>query len=445
MQSSTIDKAGPRAWYAVGLLGALYIVAFLDRVILALLVEPIREQFNVSDTQISLLIGFNFALFYALVGIPMGRLADRVNRRNLIILTSIVWASCTFFSGMASAFWVLCLLRIGVAIGEAALSPSVISMIGDLFPQSQRGRATSIYMALGALGATGGYMLGGQMVGAIGDVESLMLPVVGSVQPWQAVFFAAAAPAAVLTLLIVLTLEEPKRIQHSSEDSHAISGAWLHRQWRPLLLLFLAGAIGQIIVRGLVAWTPSYLHREFDWAISDAGISMGLITMICGVGGMVIVPALTEAWLRSGKADAPPLVLTAGMASGAVFTLIAAFAPTADLFLTALGATMFVTMGTGVLIMVSIQLYAPAQTRGEFMAVCLLLTALIADGIGPSVVPVAAGLIGGEEAPLNLGFAVAAIAGPLGCIFALMARPGLMTMGSKSAVPPHAASPASAD
>lgn len=439
MQPATLEKAKPNAWYAVGLLGALYVVAFLDRVILALLVEPIREQFGVSDTEISLLIGFNFALFYALVGIPMGRLADRINRRTLIIITTIVWATCTFVSGLASTFWVLCALRVGVAIGEAALSPSVISMIGDLFPQSQRGRATSIYMALGALGATGGYMLGGQMVGAIGDIESLTLPLVGAIQPWQAVFFAAATPAAALVLLIFFTLTEPKRTHHGATDSHAISGAWLRREWRPLVWLFLAGAIGQIIVRGLISWSPSYLHRAFDWAISDAGTYMGLITMICGVGGMVLVPALTEAWLRSGKADAPPVVLTIGMMSGAVLTLVCAFAPSAEIYLTALGAAMFTTMGSGVLLMVSIQLYAPASTRGEFMAVCLLMTALIADGLGPTVVPFAASLIGGESGTLNLGFAVAALAGPIGCIFALIARPGLVELGQRNAAPPAAA------
>ncbi|HVK80454.1 MAG TPA: hypothetical protein VM915_07555, partial [Verrucomicrobiae bacterium] len=105
----------------------------------------------------------------------------------------------------------------------------------------------------------------------------------------------------------------------------------------------------------------------------------------------------------------------------------------------------FVTMGSGVLIMISIQLYAPAKTRGEFMAVCLLTTALIADGFGPSVVPVATSLIGGEGAPLNIGFAVAALAGPLGCVFALMARPGLMKMGDKPVATPLATSNVTAE
>src|SRR5690606_28244656 len=111
-------KAGKAAWYAVLLLGALYIVAFVDRIALNLLIEPLKVRFDVTDTQISLLIGINFALFYAIVGLPMGRLADRMNRKHLILISTAVWALCTLASGFATAFWVLCVMRIGVAIGE---------------------------------------------------------------------------------------------------------------------------------------------------------------------------------------------------------------------------------------------------------------------------------------------------------------------------------------
>ena len=423
-------KAGATAWYAVVLLGALYIVAFVDRVILALLVAPLKEEFGVSDTQISLLIGFNFALFYALVGLPMGRLADRVNRRNLILASTAVWAACTFLSGTATAFWVLCVLRIGVAVGEAALSPSAISMIGDLFPRDQRGRATALYMAMGATGATGGYILGGHMVGAIGQHEMIAIPFLGDFKPWQTVFIAVASPAILLAGLMLATLREPPRLSLATEPAPSTRPfAWATRLWRPLLLLFVAGSTGQTMVHGMGTWAPTYIVREFGWQIGQAGVRVGVVTMVGGVGGMIIWPLVTEWWTRRGRPDALPLVLTFGLLAGAAMMIAAALAPSALLFLAAYALAMFFLMGTGVLLMVAIQIFAHPTMRGELMAVCLLLTALIALGLGPTLVPLIGGWIGGPDDNLRSGFvAVALLTGPLAALVVHIARPGLLRL-----------------
>lgn len=414
-----------KKWGILALLGTIYLVAFIDRVILALLIDPLKESFAISDTQMSLLIGFNFALFYCLVGIPMGKLADRINRRNLIVITAIVWVGCTAVSGMADSFWMLCVLRIGVAVGEAALGPSAISMIGDLFPPHQRARATSIYMAMGALGATGGYLLGGYIVTAISSTDMTILPILADLEPWRIAFFVAAAPAAVITLLFFLLVSEPSRTGDAPAVGHKFTMEWLALPWRPLLYLFIAGSIGQATVRGLVVWMPTYMHREFDWLVGQAGMAIGTITMVCGIGGMLLWPYLSEKWRQQGVADALPMTLIIGMATGAVLTILMTMATSGPVLLSLFGATMFFVMGTGVLLMVAVQHYVPSNKRGEFMAVCMLLTVMIADGLGPSLVPMAVSLLGGENASLHLGFAALAIAGPIGCCFALVARKGL--------------------
>lgn len=431
----TSGKGRLRAWYAVGLLGALYIVAFIDRIVLALLIEPLKGEFGVTDTQISLLIGFNFALFYALVGLPMGRLADRVNRRTLIIASTAVWAACTLLSGFATAFWMLGLLRIGVAIGEAALSPSAISMIGDLFPKKDRGRATSVYMAMGAAGATGGYIVGGYMVGLIGEAGGIVIPGIGAFKAWQTVFLAVSVPAIVLGLLLWATVREPTR--------GAATGAvlepsprweWARKVWRPMLLLFIAGSVGQSMVHGLLTWAPSLMVRDFGWLVGRAGMTVGVATLIGGVGGMVLWPMITER-LGRRREDALPLILTFGVLAGGAAMILAATAATPTVFIIGYGLTMFALMGTGVLLMIAIQQFARANMRGEMMALCLLLTALIAQGIGPTFVPIASRLLDPVNADIKMGYiALAIVASPLAALFALWARPGLLRLKKENPV-----------
>ena len=134
----------PAAWYTVGLLFLAYTFSFVDRFILILLIEPIKQDFNLSDTGVSLLVGFAFVIFYTFLGIPIGRLADRVNRRNLIVAGITLWSCMTALCGLARGFGSLFVARVGVGVGDAALSPAAYSMIADLVPPNKLGRARSV-------------------------------------------------------------------------------------------------------------------------------------------------------------------------------------------------------------------------------------------------------------------------------------------------------------
>jgi len=414
-----------RAWYAVAVLGCLYIVAFVDRLILGLLVEPLRADLHITDTQISLLMGVAFAFFYSVVGLPLGRVADVGNRKWLLVITALVWGSCTFASGFATSFAFLCLMRIGVAIGEAALTPTSLSIISDLFPPKQRATATSIFMSLGAVGATGAYILGGLVVKSIGDVPHVDLPMLGAVKPWQAVFFLVGAPAFVFAALIALTLKEPTREAPAVDAPPAAAGltfAWARRPYLPAFLFFIATAIGQVMVYGLTGWAPTYLAREFGWATGDAGIRVGMASMLLGVSGMLVAPRAAEVLRRRGRHDSPVLVLATGLLCGFPLVIAATLAPSGELFLVFYAAAMFCIMGTGMMPFITVQWGIPPRLKGEFLAAGILANSLVGIALGPTATVMGAKVFGGDQ-HLGQGLAlVAAVCGPLAATLTLMLR-----------------------
>ncbi|HEX2713091.1 MAG TPA: MFS transporter, partial [Candidatus Acidoferrales bacterium] len=173
------------AWYVVGALTIAYVFAFIDRQILNLLVRPIRRDLGITDTQMSLLMGFSFALFYSVFGFPLGRLADSKSRRGIIAAGMVLWSILTTACGLARYFWHLLLLRMGVGVGEAALSPSAYSLISDYFPRDRRATAISVYSMAVYLGSGLASLLGGLIVGFASTKGSWTLPAVGAVRPWQ--------------------------------------------------------------------------------------------------------------------------------------------------------------------------------------------------------------------------------------------------------------------
>jgi predicted MFS family arabinose efflux permease len=427
-----------RAWYVVVLLGSLYIVAFVDRVILGLLVEPLRADLHVTDTQISLLMGVAFAVFYSLVGLPLGRVADIGNRKWLLVGAAVVWGGCTFASGLAASFAMLCLLRIGVAIGEAALTPTSLSLISDLFPREQRARATSVYMSLGALGATGSYILGGLAVNAIGAVDHIVLPVLGSVRPWQAVFFMVGAPAFLGAAIIALTLREPARETAPASSAKGLTFAWARGPYVPAFLFFIATAVGQVMIYGLGGWAPTYLVRQFHWSPGNAGIFIGLAGMTFGVSGMMVAPRLAEVWRARGRADSPVMVLTGGLLLGFPLVIAAVLAPSAYAFLGFYAAAMFCIMGTGMMPFICVQWGIPAHLKGEFLAAGLLANSMIGIALGPIATVLAAKAFGGG-AHLGQGLAlVAAVTGPLAAgLTLLLRRPMTKLLATEAASVPQ--------
>jgi MFS family permease len=199
-------------------------LSFVDRLIVGLLIEPIKADLNLSDTQISLVHGFSFAVFYTVFGLVMGRLADTVNRRNLIAFGVFTWSLLTMLCGIAKHFLHLLGFRVGVGIGEAALTPAAYSIITDYFPPEKRSTALSLFSAGVYFGIAGAFTGGAYIYRAIDawltERGGLMLPLLGEMQTWQLVFMAVGAPGLIMGAM-VLTIREPKRQTAHAEVENA--------------------------------------------------------------------------------------------------------------------------------------------------------------------------------------------------------------------------------
>src|SRR6186997_1226722 len=178
------------AWFVVIVLTLAYTCSFVDRQILTLLIEPVRRDLQITDTQVSLLGGLAFSILYTTLGIPIARLADQTHRRNLMAAGLAFWSVMTATCGLARSFWGLFAARIGVGVGEAALSPAAFSLLADYFPPQRLARAISVYSMGLYFGAGLALMIGGSVVQAVSSAPVRNLPVVGEVFPWQMTFFA---------------------------------------------------------------------------------------------------------------------------------------------------------------------------------------------------------------------------------------------------------------
>ncbi|MEC7804513.1 MAG: MFS transporter, partial [Pseudomonadota bacterium] len=195
----------------VATLTLLYIKSFLDRTVITLVIDPIKEDFGVNDTAVSLLSGLAFALFYSVLGIPMGWLADRRSRRWIIGLGATGWAVMASLGGIANNYMQLFLARMGLGVGEATFMPSAFSMISDYFPRDQFARAYAVLMLGAPLGSGIAFIVGGLIASYAESVGTIQLPIIGEIRSWQMVFLITGLPGIALALWALLTVREPAR------------------------------------------------------------------------------------------------------------------------------------------------------------------------------------------------------------------------------------------
>lgn len=266
-----------RAWFAVGMLTGLYIFSYIDRTILTLLVAPIRHDLRITDTEVSLLHGFAFALFYTLVGLPLGRLADSRHRIGIISVGIFVWSVMTAASGFARSFWQLFLARVGVGVGEAALSPAAYSIITDYFPPQKLSRALSTYVLGSYLGMALAYIIGGGVVTYLNSIPPIQFPVVGAMATWRMAFLIVGLPGLLLAFL-VWTVREPRRRgvrYRAGEPVQSVPFRELLSYLKLNKWTYAAHLTGFgllcLLINGMALWTPTFLMRVHGWSIGEAG------------------------------------------------------------------------------------------------------------------------------------------------------------------------------
>jgi predicted MFS family arabinose efflux permease len=397
------EAAARRArWWALALLTALYTLSTVDRNIVSILAEPIRQEFGLNDSQLGFLTGTVFAISFALAGIPLGLLADRTNRVRMLAALLGVWSVLTILSGFTRTYVTLLLARIGVAAAESGASPASMSLITDLFPKEKRGTALGVFYTSTPLGLAIGFALGGVIAAHFG---------------WRAAFFFAGVPGLVISALLILTMREPRRGAQDAPRSGSAAlvnssvGELLRITWRRKTMLFLIlAAISMIIAQaGIGAFIAPFLIRVHGMPIDQVG---GLVALAWGGGGLFGLPLggiFADRVAKAAPSHGPRFValsavITAPLAMSA-FLVSTPYAALALIFAASVvghayyGATFSVYLSV-----------APAAIRGAAGALLIVALNLIGYGVGPQMTGILSDLFAHAGIANSLRWALVAAA-----------------------------------
>ncbi|MDF7820123.1 MFS transporter [Runella sp. MFBS21] len=411
------------AWYVVGVLMLAYISSFIDRQVLTLLVKPLKRDFGITDTQVGLLIGFSFAIFYTLLGIPIGRLADRKSRKSIILWGITIWSFMTVLCGVTDTYGELFWARVGVGIGEAALSPAAYSMISDLFPRQKLGTAMGVYN-LGVYVGSGLSILLVALILKLINVEGMWhVPFFGEVYPWQSVFFMVGLPGLLIVLLIGFTIKEPARQQSRKE---AVAFLEVTKYFRSnqasLLCLFFGIAFMAFASYATTAWIPTLLVRKYAFTESQAGLLLGVIITVFSTLGVYTGGRYADKLTKDGVADAKMRVGFQGMLIGTalagVVLVMMIFKLIPLILLVGLLAMIcfFTSLPYGAAT-AALQEMVPAPMRATFSAFFLFVVNIVGLGGGPLAVGFINDKIFGDTQQVHLSWAISVL---IGCSLSCM-------------------------
>jgi MFS family permease len=422
---------GPlQAWGTVAILNLAYLVSFVDRTILSLLVEPIKADLDFSDIQIALLQGTAFGLFYIVLGIPFGWAVDRYSRKRIIGIACALWCLMTAACGLASGFVQLFVARLGVGLGEAALSPGATSMIADLFPPQRRALAVSVYAMGGSLGVGLSLLAGGWVIGLVNAEASAGLPLVGHLAAWRVVLILVGAMG-LLVAGAILLLPEPAR----REVAPTLSIDWTGLQmfWRhagaQLVPQFTGIALLGLVAYAVLGWVPAFFTRVHGWTAAEVGLRYGLVFLIFGGGGALTGGWLSGRFIKRGIRGAN--LLTAVLAA----TILMPFAIAAPLVADGwLALSLFAPVAFGFAAptgssIAALQDITPGPLRGQIAAIYYLILGVVGLLLGPLIVAVLTDTVFAD--PLKLGWSIAvvcAVVQPVAALALWRARRAAITL-----------------
>lgn len=381
-QSSTVY-----IWYVVGVLMVAYVFSFIDRQIFSMVVGPLRHDLHISDTQVSYLQGLVFAVFYTFFGILIGRLVDVYSRRTIITIGLILWSLFTTACGIATTFPQMLMLRMGVGVGEAALSPAAYSLVADYVPPRRMSVAISIYSAGIYIGSGLSFLLGGVIRNYAATRSAMSLPLVGAIHPWQLLFFVVGLPGILLAPLLY-TIREPKTRGGSVHPTVPIGQvfSYIFANGGTFLLHNVGFGLLSLVSYASAAWVPEFYVRTYHWNIARIGLVYGSIVMVFGSLGIIGAGRVADYLRARGRANANIYV---GMWIGVIWApihflmLLAPSGTWATVWL--VPACMLAAAPFGVA-PAAIQQMMPPNMRGQASAVYLFILNLIGLGLGPTAV-----------------------------------------------------------
>lgn len=397
--------------YVLTVLVVVYALNFIDRNLLVILLQPIKEELGASDTAMGLLTGFAFAFFYTLAGIPIARLADRGSRRNVMAAGIALWSLLTAASGLVTSFGQLALVRIGVGVGEASATPAAHAILSDLFPPERRARALAIYSTGASFGVLFGLMLGGTLQERFG---------------WRSAFFLVGLPGLIVALIVRATLPEPRRGESEGladpSDAPGIITTLLYLYSLPTFrhLALSAGLYG-ITCYGLLAWAPTFMRRVHGMGYAETGLKAGLGIGL-GVAGAIVAGVLSD---RLARRDRRWLVwIPIGAAVLQVpFHLLFVLSPDPNWALVAFAPVNFLNVIFGPPSYTVAQNLAQLRMRAMASAVLLFFLNLVGMGLGPTLVGVLNDALAASQgdAAIRISLAALLLANAWGIVHSLLA------------------------
>lgn len=387
MRTSPANPQSP-TWhthYALFMLATIYVFNYIDRLVISILIEPIKLEFGISDTQVGLLSGVAFALFYTVFGFPAGRLSDRIGRKPVIALACIAWSGMTMLCGLATSFAMLLLFRIGVAVGEAGGTAPSVAMVSDLYPPEKRSRALSVFLMGPSLGAVFGLGLGGWIAQIYG---------------WRTAFLVIGAPGALLGLLLWFSVRSPTAPAQAVAASRRAQESWRATLLQllatpPFLLIVAAGTLAAVMGYAIGTWNPSFLIRSHGLTMQQAGLLVGLGGGISATLGTLLCGSVTDrmvardpAWQLVVPMIGCLLSVPLGLAfylwpTGIAFQLGSLPVPTAFLFYLAFS---FTATWWSVPCFGAISHLFPADRLAQATAIFVMSMTLLGVGLGPIIV-----------------------------------------------------------
>lgn len=385
--------AGVGAW--LGLL-ALVVVTFfanVDRQMLVLLAELIRAEFGLADIQVGLLQGAGIALFAGAAAIPIGWLADRMDRRVVLALCILLWSAATAACGLATGFWTLFIASIGLGIGEAGLMPIIYGLLPDLFPARQRILANSVFAMVNLLSAGAGMALGGLLIQGIDTLHGALPFGLAATSAWRIAFFAVAVPAPLLVLIVAMIRP---RYAHSDVPSPTgeaaapgfATGDYFRREMPMMLRFFGAIALINMAFAGVTSWMPVVAVRFFGDTPATAGAGLGSAAMVGSVIGCVLGWLVARRLTARLGVLAPLRVCEWGALGACVVSLGYLIAPSVSYVYLLFGAQFMCVVAGMIMFPGLMQSICPPYLRSRVAAIGVLTTVLMQSGS-----PVAIGLM----------------------------------------------------
>jgi MFS family permease len=407
-------------WILAGLLALASIMSQFDRTVINLTVEPLKETFALNDTQFGMLQGIAFGIFYTLACFPLGRLADRYQRRLVIGVGLAFFSLFAMGSGLARSYWQLFLTRIGVGVGEATLTPAGLSMLSDHFPPERLGRPVGAFLMSAPVGQGLAFIGGGTLIQWLSTSPVLEAGPFASLAPWQAAFIIIGFPGLLLAPLFLMLREPARRGPGGAEPLPLREvAAILRERSRALVPMFAGFCMVTLVSYAFFIWTPAFFQRSYGWNPGQVGLGFGLVVLVFGTAGAYFGGWMSDRLAARGYLDAPLRVAAFGFVGCGLFGGLAALMPSAPAALLLLAPAIFLSNTPYACAGTSIQLIIPNRARAQVTAIYITLITLVGLGVGPLVVGLMTDLVFQNPADIRYSLAIV-VSFPAPIMFALM-------------------------